>query len=198
MNNIKLDESIRENIYKTLPIVNEIEDEDLRNKVVDAWCYSLQVNDYTKIEEMPGSGMPEADGIGDQSNHILAVTYNAMSIYDNLQKAYDMDLGLNRDILLASAICHDLGKPYEYNKQNRERWSQNTKLYGFPSLRHPTYGAHIAILAGLPEEVIHVCAYHSPEGRFITRSAYATIVHYADDGSWFSLASIFDLNIPKL
>ena len=54
------------------------------------------------------------------------------------------------------------------------------------------------LVCSVLEEVVHVCANHSPEGRFVTRSAYATLVHYADDGSWFSLASMFDLNIPKL
>ena len=28
--------------------------------------------------------------------------------------------------------------------------------------------------------------------------SFGEIVHYADDGSWFSLARLCDLNIPKL
>lgn len=195
---IELDQGIREGVVHTLPIINDIQDEELRKKVIDAWAYSLQINGFSKIEEMPGSGMPEASAVGDQSMHILAVTYNALGIYDNLQKAYQMDLGLNRDLLIASAICHDIGKPYEYNVENRKRWKANYKETGMPNVRHPAYGVYIGMTAGLPEEVVHVCACHSPEGRFVTRSGYATLVHYADDGSWFSLASILDLNIPKL
>lgn len=195
---VKLDEEIRQGVIRSFPSVQEIKDEELRNKVIDAWTYSLQINDYTRVEEMPGSGMPEASALGDQSMHINAVVYNSMSLYDNLTKAYQMDLGLNRDLLLACAICHDIGKPYEYNKENRKRWSENKKATGFPNVRHPAYGGFIALTAELPEEVVHVCANHSPEGRFVTRSGYATIVHYADDSSWFTLASLFDLDIPKL
>ncbi|MDD3252856.1 MAG: HDIG domain-containing protein [Lachnospiraceae bacterium] len=195
---IELNHDIKAGVLKTLPMINDIKDEELRRRVVDAWTFSLQANGYAKIEEMPGSGMPEAEGLGDQSMHLIVVTLTAMSIYDNLEKAYKMDLGLDRDILLACAICHDIGKPYEYNPENRARWAIEYKKTGKPNLRHPAYGAYIALTAELPEEVVHVCANHSPEGRFVTRSAYGTIVHYADDGSWFSLASLLDLNIPKL
>lgn len=195
---IKLNEEIRKGVTESFPSINEIKDEELRNKVIDAWTYSLQINDYKRVEEMPGSGMPEASALGDQSMHINAVVYTSLSIYDNLTRAYKIDLGLDRDLLLACAICHDIGKPYEYNKENRARWSSNKKQTGFPNVRHPAYGAFVALTAELPEEVVHVCANHSPEGRFVTRSGYATIVHYADDGSWFTLASLFDLDIPKL
>ena len=195
---IELDQEIREGVFKTLPQIMDIQNEELRNKTADAWTYALQINGFKHIEEMPGSGMPEASALGDQSMHIRAVEYNTLSLYENLSRAYEMDLGLDKDILIASALLHDVGKPYEYNPENRKRWGENQKTTGAPNVRHPAYGTYIAITCGLPEEVVHVCANHSPEGRFVTRSAYATLVHYADDGSWFSLASLFDLNIPKL
>ncbi|NLI22888.1 MAG: HDIG domain-containing protein [Clostridiales bacterium] len=195
---VALKPEIRDGVVRTLPQVLEIEQEALRNKVIDAWALALQLNGYERIEEMPGSGMPEASVLGDQSMHIRVVGYSAVSLYENLCKAYRMEMGLDRDLLIACALLHDVGKPYEFNPQNRERWAANHKTTGAPNVRHPAYGAYIAITCGLPEEVVHVCASHSPEGRFVTRSAYATLVHYADDGSWFSLASLFDLNIPKL
>ena len=195
---VELDPEIRAGVFKTLPQMMEIQNEELREKVADAWAFSLQINGYKHIEDMPGSGMPEASSLGDQSMHIRAVGYNAVSLYENLCKAYERDMGLDRDMLIACALLHDVGKPYEYNPENRARWAANYKFTGAPNARHPAYGTYIAITCGLPEEVVHVCACHSPEGRFVTRSAYATLVHYADDGSWFSLASRFDLNIPKL
>ena len=195
---VELDPEIRAGVFKTLPQMMEIQNEELREKVADAWAFSLQINGYKHIEDMPGSGMPEASSLGDQSMHIRAVGYNAVSLYENLCKAYERDMGLDRDMLIACALLHDVGKPYEYNPENRARWAANYKFTGAPNARHPAYGTYIAITCGLPEEVVHVCACHSPEGRFVTRSAYATLVHYADDGSWFSLASMFDLHIPKL
>lgn len=195
---VEIDGQIVRSVQESLPIIRQISDAVLRDKIVYAWAYSLQINGYTKIEEMPGSGMPEAASIGNQLHHIRAVAANALSIYDNLCDVYETDMGISRDMLIACAVCHDIGKPYEYNTENRKRWSENSKLTGMPNVRHPAYGVYIAISAGLPEEVVHVCGYHSPEGRFVQRSVYGTIVHYADDGSWFSLAAAFDLNIPKL
>jgi putative nucleotidyltransferase with HDIG domain len=194
-----LDPEIRANVKKTLVYLDEnMKDRELYEKVLDAWTLSLQLNGWKAIEEMPGSGMPEASALGDQSNHILVVIYTSMSIYRNLKKAYNMDFGLNEDMLMACAALHDVGKPYEYNRELRPQWVANDKEFGLPNLRHPSYGVFIAGVCGLPQEVLNVCGYHSPEGRFIKRCAYGEIVHYADDGSWFPLARLCSLNIPKL
>ena len=112
---IELDQEIREGVFKTLPQIMDIQNEELRNKTADAWTYALQINGFKQIEEMPGSGMPEASALGDQSMHIRAVGYNTLSLYENLSRAYEMDLGLDKDILIASALLHDVGKPYEYS-----------------------------------------------------------------------------------
>lgn len=166
-----LDPQIRENVRKTLPMLDEMKDAELREKVIDAWALSLQLNGWTAIEEMPGSGMPEASAIGDQSMHIKVVMYNALSIYRNLKKAYERDFGLDEDILMACAALHDVGKPYEYNRTERPKWVADDKEYGMPNLRHPSYGVFICGVCELPAPVLNVAGYHSPEGRFIKRSA---------------------------
>ncbi len=43
--------------------------------------------------------------------------------------------------------------------------------------------------AGLPEAVAHVAGAHSPEGQFVTRSLYCTIIHQADYAFWDVLRS---------
>ena len=151
---VELDPEIRAGVFKTLPQMMEIQNEELREKVADAWAFSLQINGYKHIEDMPGSGMPEASSLGDQSMHIRAVGYNAVSLYENLCKAYERDMGLDRDMLIACALLHDVGKPYEYNPENRARWAANYKFTGAPNARHPAYGTYIAITCGLPEEVV--------------------------------------------
>ena len=93
---VELDQEIREGVFKTLPQIMDIQNEELRGKVADAWTFALQINGYRHIEDMPGSGMPEASALGDQSMHIRAVGYNAVSLYENLSKAYQMDLGIGQ------------------------------------------------------------------------------------------------------
>ena len=38
---MQISEELRQSVIRSLPEVNEISDETLRNKVIDAWAYSL-------------------------------------------------------------------------------------------------------------------------------------------------------------
>lgn len=195
---IELDPQIQHNVAGELPILEQISNETLRRQVVDAWTLALQLNGFDRISAIPGSGMPGTSELGNQLHHILAVAYNSCSLFDNLERIYGVKLGIDRELLIAGAVLHDVGKAYEYCPENLERWKNRVHQTGMLNVRHPAYGAYIALTVGLPEEVVHVCSCHSLEGRYVQRSVYATIVHYADDGSWFTLSNAFDMNIPQL
>ena len=149
--NMNIPQKIKDGVVQSLPIINDINDQDLRQKVIDAWALSLALNGYERIEEMPGNGMPGAPVKGDQSHHVLGVTYMAMAMKDCLEKVFNEPLGVDSDMLLACALCHDVGKPYEYNPENIKRWTEDPRESGKPALRHPAYGAYIALTVGLPE-----------------------------------------------
>jgi putative nucleotidyltransferase with HDIG domain len=104
-------------------------------------------------------------------------------------------LGIDRDLLIACALCHDVGKPYEFSPRNRERWRANPAAAGFPAFRHPVYGAHIALAVGLPEAVAHTAGAHSAEGEGIMRSLENTIVHLADHAFWTILTRAGALDV---
>ncbi|MBX3310380.1 MAG: HD domain-containing protein [Cryobacterium sp.] len=193
-------DSLRDSVVTSLPLINTIEDVNLREKVVSAWALSLALNDYSRIEEMPGSGMPQAPVKGTQADHLQGVALIALTIKHSLEEVHQEPLPLSDDVLLASALCHDLGKTFEYNQAHRDRWEANSRVSGAPAVRHPAYGAHVAMLVGLPEAVVHVCAAHSPEGRFVQRSLAATIVHHADDSYWFTLekSEQWSVKVPRL
>ena len=65
---------------------------------------------------------------------------------------------------MACALCHDVGKPFEFDPQNQERWAQNPAAAGFPAIRHTQYGTYVRMTIGLPEEVCHAAGSHSGEG----------------------------------
>lgn len=197
---INVPQELKEGVIQSLPLVLEIEDEMLRDKVVEAWALSLALNGYDSIEELPGSGMPDAPVKGNQADHLLGVAHIALGIKESLERVFDKPLGVDRDTLIAAALCHDIGKTYEYNPRNRERWESDSRVSGKPALRHPAYGAYIALTVGLPESIAHVCGCHSPEGRFVERSLAATIVHHADDSYWFVIetAENWHGQIPRL
>lgn len=195
---VELDAAIRENVRGELPILEEMTNSVLREQVIDAWTLSLQLNGFRAISEIPGSAMPGRKVLRTQTQHILAVAYNSVGLFDNLERIYDVKLGLDRDILIAGAVLHDVGKGYEYNPENLKRWDERILQTGKLNVRHPAYGVYIGMTVGLPEEVVHVISCHSLEGRYVTRSVYATIVHYSDDASWYTLSDALGLEIPHM
>lgn len=162
-----------------------IRDAELREKVIDAWAYALSQSEFTCIEEIRASGNPTTPAMidGTQTDHIRAVARMAQGLADGLEAVHG-DLGIDRDLLWACALCHDVGKPFEFSPRNQERWQRNVGAAGYPSIRHSVYGVHVALTVGLPEAVAHTAGAHSAEGEHIERSLENTLVHYADSGYW--------------
>ena len=196
---VSVKQSTKDGVIESLPLVTEIQDETLRNAVIEGWALSLELNGFTRIEELPGSGMPGAPVIGDQTHHLLGVAKIALGIKETLEATVGHEL-FDRDEVIAAALCHDIGKTYEYNPEHRARWEADPRVSGKPALRHPAYGAYIALLVGLPEQIVHVAGCHSPEGRYVERSAVATLIHHADDDYWFVLESAmgWEQKVPRL
>jgi putative nucleotidyltransferase with HDIG domain len=86
------------------------------------------------------------------------------------------ELKLNRDILLAGALLHDVGKLLEVS----ETAGTFKKTKEGSLVRHPFSGVALADENGLPAEVLHIIATHSKEGDPYKRTAEAIILHYAD------------------
>lgn len=185
---MELDTEIRQAVVASFPEVKDINDSDLRERVYDAWTMSLQLNGYSKAEELEHSGTPGVlvSSEHSQVDHVRGVTRIAVAMAKELKTSF-VELNISLDEVLAAGICHDVGKPFEYNPRNRGRWSESSPQTGFPAMRHTTYGVYIALTTGLPENIAHVVASHSAEGDLIERSTVAAIVHYADEVYWSAL-----------
>jgi putative nucleotidyltransferase with HDIG domain len=120
---------------------------------------------------------------GTQTEHIQGVTRMALAMADALQAVVG-PLGIDRDLLIACALCHDVGKPFEFSPRNQAHWKANPGAVGYPSIRHPVYCVHVALTTGLPEAVAHAAGAHSGEGERVVRSLENTIVHFADHAFW--------------
>ncbi len=186
---VKIPQSIKDGVVASLPMINEIKDAVLRQQVIDAWALALVKNDYQKIEDMPGQGVPDGPVFGNQAQHINGTTKMALSIVEIIESSIVKPLGVDKDLLLACGLVHDVGKPFEFSPVNQARWREDYRPSGFPALRHTLYGVYIALAVGLPESVAHVVGCHSPEGELVKRSVYAMIVHQADRAYWHILKS---------
>jgi len=178
-------EDLRAGVRKSFPEIDMIKDRKLGDKVVEAWALCLSQSEFTSVEQILGSGGPDTSPLrgGTQTDHIRGVTRMALGLADQLEAVVG-DYGIDRDLLIACALCHDVGKPYEYDSANQRRWKENPGASGFPAIRHSVYGVHICLSVGLPEAVAHTAGAHSREGDFIMRSLENTVVNFADHAFW--------------
>jgi putative nucleotidyltransferase with HDIG domain len=178
-------ERLRASVRKSLPEANRIKNKALRDKVVEAWAYSLSQSEFTSIDQIKPSGNPNTPPLkkGTQSEHLRAVARTAHAIADALEAIHG-DIGVDRDLLWACGLCHDVGKPFEFSPRNQKRWKKDVGASGYPAIRHSVYGVHVALTVGLPEAVAHTAGAHSGEGELIKRSLENMLVHYADHAYW--------------
>jgi putative nucleotidyltransferase with HDIG domain len=178
-------EALRRQIRAELPEVEAIRDADLAARVVEAWALAIARSSFASIRDIPPSGNPGQMTLtrGDQTDHIRGVTRLAMRMAEEMA-ALHPDMVVDHDIVVAGGLCHDVGKPWEFDPENRRRWEAAPRAVGLPSIRHPAYGVHICLTVGLPEAVAHIAGAHSGEGELVVRSLEGTIVHLADIGYW--------------
>ncbi|MEM7749393.1 MAG: HD domain-containing protein [Pseudomonadota bacterium] len=175
-------------ILEELPEFASVSDRELQTKSIWAWAFAIANSSFTSIKDIPPSGNPGTNEVvrGDQTDHLRGVTRLAIGIAKEMQSAYP-ELNINTDVIVAGGLLHDVGKAWEFDPENRKRWRENQRTYGKPSIRHPAYGAHICLTAGLPEEIAHIAMAHSSEGELLVRSLECMIVHQADYTFWNSL-----------
>ena len=135
------DDALRQSVIASLPELNEILDQELRGKVIDAWAFSLGKSSFSAIEEIPASGNPDTAPLksGTQTDHIRGVAQLTIALADSLSAQFPQ-LPIDRDLLVACALCHDVGKPFEFDPQNQKRWAQNPPRWAFRPSATPSTG----------------------------------------------------------
>jgi len=181
-------DALRSQVREELPEIGLISDQQLQEKVVEAWAFALAGSSFKSIREIPPAGNPGTNEAvrGDQTDHLRGVTRIALQVADEFMAKYP-ELEIDRDTVIAGGLVHDVGKAWEFDPVNRKRWKASQKRFGKPSIRHPAYGAHICLTVGLPEEIAHIAMAHSGEGELLVRSLENTIVHHADYTFWYVL-----------
>jgi len=180
--NEQITEGEKQEIRDALPEIENIKDERLRDKVICAWAMALKESSCSNFKEF----VAQAKEIP-LVKHLRAVANIALGTAAAIKEIFP-EISINEDILLAGALCHDLGKLFEHDPENKEMWQGQPWRWGRPAIRHPVYGVHMALKADLPLEVVHIVGAHSGEGELINRSLECTIVNYADHVYWHVIA----------
>jgi putative nucleotidyltransferase with HDIG domain len=181
-------QAMRDAVLEDLPELALIANDELRGKCSEVWCLALSETSFARIRDVPGESNPGQFALrhGDQATHLRGVTRIALSIAEEFA-SMDPRVRIDRDLVIAGGLTHDVGKPWEFDPDNRARWTGDASASGQPSLRHPVYGAHLCIAVGLPEEIAHIALAHSFEGEHLIRSLECLIVQRADH-LWWSVA----------
>lgn len=169
---------MREELLRVIPELNEIQDSALREKVLDVWEEAMAHRNWTVDEllAIPFTLLKQNVKIT-FLEHVRTVCRMSLAINDVLTQAYDdRKTPIDRDVLVAGALIADVGKLYEYDKQDGKIVKSKHGRY----LRHPFTGVALGFKHGLPDEVLHIAAVHSKEGDQFPRSPEAIIFHHAD------------------
>lgn len=167
-------------IVALLPEIDEIEDEDLRGKVIEVWADAMQQSSYTAddVARMPFTLLADDVPVS-FIEHVRTVCKMCIAMAGVLVEAYGARVNINRDALVAGALLADVGKLFEYEEDaDSKAGFKFAEMYQY--LRHPFTGVGLCWEHGVPPEVLHVIATHSWEGDKFKRRPESIIFHHAD------------------
>jgi putative nucleotidyltransferase with HDIG domain len=192
-----VNDTLRRSVVEDLPELAEIGDAHLRRKAIEAWAFALAHSSFGRISDIPPGGNPGMNVLkrGSQADHLRGVARLALQITDTFI-AQRPEVRIDRDVVLCGALCHDVGKCYEFDPENQARWADDPAATGQPTLRHTVFGTYVCLAVGLPEEIAHIACAHSLEGQHIGVSSECMIVRHADHAYW-SVAGTLGLLRPE-
>jgi putative nucleotidyltransferase with HDIG domain len=168
---------MKKEILKILPEIRKIKNKELREKVVLTWEEGIRLGGWKTedLKKIPFT-LLLPDCKVNLIEHTRAVTNTALRVAEVISRAYESLVKIDKDVLIAGGILHDVGKILEYAKTG----GKITKSPKGKFLRHPFSGSALAYKCGIPEQVVHLIAVHSHEGDKGYRSIEAIIIHHSD------------------
>ena len=117
-------DALRATVLEDLPELVGVKDEELRRKAIEAWAYSLSETSFPRVSAIPGEATPGVFVLkrGNQAHHLRSVARIAVNIADDFTTAFP-EAVVNRDVVLAGALLHDVGKAWEFEPDNLKRWA---------------------------------------------------------------------------
>jgi 7,8-dihydroneopterin 2',3'-cyclic phosphate phosphodiesterase len=160
-------------VMQSFPRLREIADTGLREKVCRAWLTVWQASGYERLEDA-SQWEPARESLGISNvDHTNGVVDCALAMADALRRSQSLEV--DRDVLIAAALLHDLDKLLLF----RGAGGPPTELG--KRIGHVLAGVHLTLAAGLPPDVVHAVAAHSPNySSLAPQTAEAIILKHAD------------------
>lgn len=155
----------------------------MREGVIDIWLDLARETDWERFEDIPKNLKEEKHMtlIG----HVQGVTRMALAMADIAKRLHGIQV--DRDLLIASCILHDISKPLESAPDPGGPPTGTSvppgKITEFgEKIQHGVYGAHKIWEKGLPKalELAHLVITHTRTSNTRSKSYEAALLFYAD------------------
>jgi putative nucleotidyltransferase with HDIG domain len=133
-------------VREAFPELDNIESDDLREKVVEAWTLGLSRGGWRDINDIP-----YAWNIHDVTNaeHVRGVTRIARETAAEQREFHGADPDM--DVIVAASLLHDVGKCYEYvDFVDDEKLIEPDPEYATAEVPHSLSGYALAHEVGCP------------------------------------------------
>jgi len=167
----------RDEVLEVIPEFELISDDELREKAIGIWAEQLSIYGWkaSDLEEIPFTTLIKDNPVS-LAIHMRTLAKQCDVCVDLINKDYGDTLKINKDVLIAGALLHDIGKIGGTEKsENSFRESQREKL-----LHHSFSGVGILMSAGIMDEVVHAVALHSRDGEGRRATPEAVLLHHID------------------
>ncbi|MFH1485582.1 MAG: HD domain-containing protein [Chloroflexota bacterium] len=175
----------KQTIRKVFPLVTKIKDAKLREGVIKAWYIAWKESSFKKLEDAPfGVDAVPGDSLVKHTNGSATGAY---AMGKQLQEEYGVKINL--DYVIAGALLHDLDKIVMYEKKGNKVVHS---AFG-EKIVHGAYGGHIALLVGLPQDIVYIIMAHSPHVEAELNSPEGKLISYAEVGKIRSLQAAYKM-----
>lgn len=164
-------------VRESFPELGNIESDDLREKVVEAWTLGLSRGGWRDIDDIP-----YAWNIHDVTNveHVRGVTRIARETAAEQREFHGADPDM--DVIVAASLLHDVGKCYEYvDFVDNEKLIEPDPEYATQEVPHSLSGYALAHEVGCPLAVQRAIPHFI--GEVPTRTMEAELIKSANSAS---------------
>jgi hypothetical protein len=154
-----------------LPEIGLIQDAGLRDKVRAVWQALWARSEFADFGAIPTSGEIPYPNLP----HMRCVVALAVGIADSFERFHGVKV--DRDVLVAACLLQDASKVVEYRPKPGGGVEKTPIGKAVP---HAFEAARVALDHGLPLEVVHIIATHSPQAPRFPTSLEGKIIYYAD------------------